>query len=176
MKQRGGGLKEQAAPYIGVMPAPSYLYQTEAEKLLNQRVQQRMPRTSRTQEQTDATQWRRDVVKTWRKDPTKAQQMIDQRKAEGKLTKADETSIRQRENRPMNLAGRLMGSGVTAEDAVATYTAATPAEKDLIREIVRKKIHGSRSHTYEQKQELLSQIGDKVEAVDESTLIPAFSQ
>jgi hypothetical protein len=167
VKQRGGGLTEQALPYVGIMPAPTYLYKTEAEKTLDQRIQGRMPKGSRTQEQTDKSTWRRDVVKTWRTDPAKAQQMIDQRQAEGKLTKADEASIKQRENRPMNLAGRLTGSGITAEDAVATYQAATPSEKDLIREIVRKKINGSRSHTQEQKQEFLSQIG---EPVDESTI------
>lgn len=77
--ERGGSLVSKAAPLIGVMPAPSEMNRTPAEKLAHELAADRMPKEARTQTEAQNMQDRMRLTRTLRSDPMRG--MADLEKA-----------------------------------------------------------------------------------------------
>jgi len=89
-EERGGNLAAKAAPFIGIMPAPSALNKTAAEKLMSEYGANRLPQGTRTKEETEKTNLKREMYVALRKnDKLKALELFNEGKKELGLTLRD---------------------------------------------------------------------------------------
>jgi hypothetical protein len=130
-QERGGTLLSEMAPQIGVMPAPSSLNKTDAEKLASKFAADRLPQGSRTQEQTDQADAKRSLYVALRKgDTAKAQELFKQGEADHVLTAKDYwAAVKKSTKDPLVNSFK----NLTYDQAVQVYDAATDDEKKKLR-------------------------------------------
>jgi len=93
-QERGGSIASQLAPLIGVMPSPSSLNKTAAQKLMQEYGADRLPQGERTQEEQDKADLRRKIYVALRKgDRTQAYQLFKTEGRKAGLMPADYVRI-----------------------------------------------------------------------------------
>jgi hypothetical protein len=93
-QERGGSIASQLAPLIGVMPSPSSLNKTDAQKLMQEYGADRLPQGARTQEEQDKADLRRKIYVALRKgDRTEAYQLFKTEGRKAGLMPADYVRI-----------------------------------------------------------------------------------
>lgn len=134
--ESGGGLKEQALPFIGVMPAPRHITETSAERIARELIQRRMPST-RTQEEADKAQQRSELRKGVRAGD---QQSLDSAVDRGEVSSRSAKGIvRSAGNPPLvNMVRSL-----TASEALDVWKAASADERAQISAAVSSKIQNA---------------------------------
>jgi hypothetical protein len=144
-QEREGSALSMAAPLVGVMPAPSDLNKTAAEKLMTQYGADKMPQGSRTQEETQKADLRRQMLLALRKgEQDKAKELFDQGKEQGLFGPRDYLKV-MRQARQDPLASQF--SHLTFDQAQRVMKVATDAEKqELAPLFMRKRIADQRQH------------------------------
>ena len=88
--ERGGNALSMAAPLVGIMPAPSDLNKSPAEKLLSEYAAGRMPQGARTAAEADKAKVRQEIYGLLRSGKqTEAMTAFRGAKAEGIMTTED---------------------------------------------------------------------------------------
>jgi hypothetical protein len=128
---------EAAIPLVGVMPAPSGLDKTPAERLMSQYGAGRAPQGSRTEAEADKSTARRQMDVALRKgDTAKAHEIFDQGKKDGILGPHDySNAVRKAQHEPLvNNFQHL-----TYEQAVRVMKLADDAEREKLAPMMAKK-------------------------------------
>jgi hypothetical protein len=125
--ERGGSLLAKTAPMIGVMPAPSDMNKTAAEKLMGQYGADRLPQGARTQQKTDHADLMRKMYVAFRKgDESKAGERFIQGQKDKILNATDFAKARKTANEnPL----KKSFAGLTYEQASNVMDVATKDEK-----------------------------------------------
>lgn len=126
VREQGGGLKEQALPYVGVMPAPKHVTETPAERTAREFIQQRTPGT-RTQEDAAKAQERSQIKTALRRGDS---QPLKDAVASGDVSRRNVSDMRKSVARPplVNMVKPL-----SASEALAVWDKADDTERGVIK-------------------------------------------
>lgn len=163
--KEGVSTGKKVAGFFGVTKAPYWMEQSKAEQLAAQLVQDRMPQGTRTQEQADASQAKKDLVNQLRDpDPAvraKAAQTLAGDVKSGAMSLAEAKALYERVGQT-TLQHQVHALDVT--DALKVFDAATEEEKHQIGLEVAKKILSSKTITASQRALLLKPLQPYVKA------------
>jgi hypothetical protein len=131
--ERGGSLLSMAAPLIGVMPAPSDMNSTEAERLASELVRARMPATAKTHEQFERNQLISHLTSLVRRNASEGAQEVRQVLSERKITplQAQHIMVNARLSPIVAVFKRL-----SYDEAVKVFEVANEKEKRQLRVIL----------------------------------------
>lgn len=141
MKLREGGasLKEQAAPMIGITPAPRHVNQTAAVEMAEEKRLAKMPSTPRTQEQAERSRLKSDLANLVRRGKVdEAAAQVREAIKSGKLSESDAKEI---ENRGSMQILEYNIKKLSLSDSLDVYfdPATTPQEKRRIAPLIQDK-------------------------------------
>ena len=136
-QEREGSDLATAAPFVGVMPAPSYMNKTAAEKLTAQYGAERAPEGSRTQEETDKSALVRQISVAYRKgEVERARDLYRQGNEDHILTPHDyATAISRAHQDPLVYAFKKL----TFDQAKNVFDAANDEEQEKLKPIFARK-------------------------------------
>lgn len=144
-KERGGSALAMSLPSIGVMPAPSGMDKTPAEALMSKYSADRLPQGTRTQEETDKANLRRQMYVALRKgEQDKAREVFEQGKEQGLFGARDYLKVvrQARQDPVVNSFSHL-----TYEQAARVMKVASDEEKqELAPAFMKKRIAWQRQH------------------------------
>lgn len=145
--ERGAGPLEIAGPFVGVMPAPANIANTEAEKLASELIRAQLPQGARTREQFERTQKERRAVQAIKSGRMTSTEAVDQ----GLVPVQRQRMIERRAEMPyLEYAVRRL----SIESAIRVYQKANEAERKRLRDIVESKLNDARSLSQERKEQL----------------------
>jgi len=128
--ERGGSVASMAAPLIGIMPAPSGLNKTEAERLASELVQARMPKGSKTQDQFEQSQLVQHLTGLARRDKVQAHQEVREALKNKKISMIQARHIFQNARlAPIMIAFKRL----SYEEAQRVFEVGTDEEKKKLR-------------------------------------------
>lgn len=144
-QQREGSALATAAPLFGVMPAPSDLNKTDAEKLITKYAADRLPQGSRTQEETEKADLRRQMYLALRKgEQDKAKELFDQGRTAGLFGPRDYLKV-VRQARQDPLVGNF--AHLTYDQAERVMRVANDDERqELAPAFMKKRVAWQRQH------------------------------
>jgi hypothetical protein len=125
--QAGGGMKEAAQSFVGVVAAPASSYRTAAEDFLNKEMSAR--RISRTPEESAKARIRQQLISKMRQGENPEIPPEFTKRQIANMVKAEKTDY---------LVGQMQRAPL--EIAEVAWRKMTPEEKELVRPIFRKKI------------------------------------
>lgn len=143
--QRGGGFgktiteepQKILAPQLGIMPATSAYTMTPFEKFARKTLEERRPRGTRTKEEAERTDLKRDLEQKLRRgDPGAMDELYDAMRS-GEITRREAQTINQRSGEDYTT---LTAKSMTLKDLAAGISLASDKEKALIKPIFKKKI------------------------------------
>jgi hypothetical protein len=126
VREQGGGAKELALPYVGIMPAPKHVTETPAERAARQFIQQRTP-TTRTQEDAAKAQERAQIKTALRRGD---KQPLADAVASGNVSRRNVSDIRKSAARPplVNMVKPL-----SADEALTVWSKADDDERAIVK-------------------------------------------
>jgi hypothetical protein len=133
--ERGAGLRRKILPFVGITPAPSYINQSPAEKLMSKLTEERMPAGTRTKQEAERSRLRHQLQSKIRRgeDVTQeAQQGVQQ-----SILKPDDLKGIERDAKQSPLQLRFKRLGI--EDALDVYARMNERERSEVKEILTKK-------------------------------------
>jgi hypothetical protein len=128
------GVKAFVEPFIGITPAPSDLHITKAEEKAREILNNHMPQGSKTQEQADRTTQKRNIENAYLLGDT---QPLQAAKEAGLLSSTEITKMK---NESKQAPLERMTKSFTVEDTYSLLKLATPAEKPLLEQIIKRKL------------------------------------
>lgn len=134
-QERDTAMWRRVLPFVGITPAPRYLNQSEAEKLLTEKLKARIPQGARSRDQAERSQLKHRV-----------EAAIRQRKEVSDEDAAAIMDLTPTERKAMIVAShkeplQLRFKQLGIEDALDVYEKMTPAEKIKVRpELMAKKL------------------------------------
>ena len=135
-QERKGSLLSQALPLIGVMPSPSSLNQTKAQKLAQEYGAERMPQGSRTKEETEKMDMRRKIYVALRKgDRAEALKLFGEGRQLGLMPQDFKRIQAKARSEPLVNSFKSL----TYDQAAKVYDVATDEEKAKLEPLWRKK-------------------------------------
>lgn len=155
MTERDESTTKKLAPFIGITPAPSYIDQTDAEKLASSLMQEKMPAGTRTQAEADRGKLRHDLARAVKKGDPTAREQIRKALADKLIFPKDVPDILRR-SKETTLVRQV--EGLDAEDSMKVWRAANDDERRQIISSVRRKLMGSRTITTERRKQLLQEV------------------
>lgn len=136
--ERGGSIASMAAPLIGIMPAPSDLNKTEAERLASELVQARMPKGSKTQEQFEQSQLAQHLTGLARRDKAQAHQEVREALKDKKISMIQARHVFQNARlAPIMIAFKRL----SYDEAQRVFEVGTDEEKKKLRFVLAQKRH-----------------------------------
>jgi len=134
--ERGGGAMALGAPFIGIMPAPSDLNRTPAERMIRGFVSERMPKTSKTNVEFERSRMLTKLTSEFRQQNPDAEKDLHEAIANGIISTVASKSIKN--------AAKLspLESGfkrLSLEEARKVMERATPEERTILSPILKNK-------------------------------------
>jgi 2'-5' RNA ligase len=147
--ERGGSLLSKALPFVGVVPAPADLNNTDAEELLSEIRDERSPAKARTKEEAARAQKVRELVRE-AKLGRDVRKDVDAAIESGELKPSDRETIERRSKGDYLVSGaKTLG----VDDLVRVYEAADEGERERLRSALLKKIRNSAVEGFEPRTE-----------------------
>lgn len=142
---RGGGFaktiteepQKVLAPQLGIMPATSAYTKTPFEKFASKTLEERRPRGTRTKEEAEHTNRKREIEQGLRRGDSGAEDELQAAMASGEITRIEAQNIKRRSKEDITTK---IAKSMTLEDLAAGIPLASDREKALIKPIFQKKI------------------------------------
>jgi len=140
-RERGGSLKKQLLPFIGLAPAPASVNNSDAEDLLHEINGERTPANARTKEQAERANLIRQLARE-KKLGHSIDEQVTKGISAGILDARDRKTINDRASKDYLTAGV---SRLPLADALRVYEVATDEEKAKLKHIVQRKVSTPRT-------------------------------
>jgi hypothetical protein len=127
--ERGRGGPAAVLPMVGIVPAPSYVAMTKAERLAQELASQRRPVGTRTKEQAEKSKLKVDIFRKLKLNDPSVEQDISKAIEGRKLTFEEVKKIyTDQQLSSLERAAR----GLTLEEIIKVWNVATPTEKEKL--------------------------------------------
>jgi hypothetical protein len=157
LRDEGASLKEQALPFVGIVPAPSSIVKTAAEQKASELVSERMPRGSRTAAEAERVTTKRGLAKKIKADGAgAASPEVQKAIAEGKISESDVKDI-VRSSGKSQLEASVQH--LTADDAMKVYRVADAGERTRLYPMIYGKIERAENLSDDDRAKLREELG-----------------
>lgn len=152
--QQGGSTAKKAAAYVGVMPAPRNVTETPAEETMSSIQAGHRNIGGRTQAQAQRSEGRTEVRRELQRGDQGA---IARGLSAGTIQPRDTNRIRKQANETYLQRG-ITSPGVTTEEGMQVWHKASASEKNMLRELLIRKVLASHTLKPDQRRQYLAEL------------------
>jgi GNAT superfamily N-acetyltransferase len=135
-QERGGSEMAQMGPLLGLMPAPSEMNRTPAERMTREFMKERAPSMTKTEAEADRSKKVRQLTKAMRTGDPTAQEQIQTAVSNGEISTQSARLIQSEAKlSPLQAGFKRLG----LDEATKIISIATPAEKEQLNNIYKQK-------------------------------------